>query len=163
AQRRGARQRNRAQAAVAEGADERERGPAAVGEVDAHGIGRPAGRAGPAARAEAVDGVVGEVGERRGAAAVPGPDRQGEAGGRGGGGAGGGGATAPPPPVRGLRGALSGWRARGRTTYSRRGALTHARPPTSKATPAAPLTLTRRRSFGPPVATIATRPLASTT
>ena len=77
-------QRDGAEPAVAEGADERERGGAAVGVVDAHAVGRPAGRPGPAAGAEAAHVVAGDVDERRGRPAVRGADGERQPVGRGG-------------------------------------------------------------------------------
>ena len=67
---------------MGEGAHERERRAAAVGVVDAHAVGRPAGRAGAATRAEAAHAMPGDVDERGQVAAVRGSDGEREPVGR---------------------------------------------------------------------------------
>ena len=143
AQRRRARQRHRAQPAMGERAHERERRAAAVGVVDAHAVGRPARRPGAATRAEAPHAM--SMRRRRAPPASPpcaaptaSVSPSGEA------------ATAPPTPVPRRSGCFSGLRAPWRTdVQAPRRADPGARAAASKATPAAPLTFTRRSSLGP--------------
>jgi hypothetical protein len=84
AQRRGARQRHRAQPPMGERAHQRQRRAAAVGVVDAHPVGRPAGRAGTAPRAKAAHVAPGDVYECGGGAAARRAYGQGQPVGRGG-------------------------------------------------------------------------------